>query len=177
MQPYLHRYTRAIYELLGRRHPLTRPTTREELLGQRPVRYAQRLSNAQAALGLQQLRRLEENLAHRRTIANLYREQFSKLGLKLPVPPVKAETAFVRFPIWVNDRATVVNLTAPHLVMGTWFTSVLEEAVSPEYGEYEMGTCPQAEAAARHLINLPTHPRVTTRDAARIAAAVARSLR
>src|SRR5206468_11777424 len=63
-------YTRAIYELLGRRHPLTRPTTREELLGQRPVRYEQRLSNAQAALGLQQLRRLEENLTHRRTIAD-----------------------------------------------------------------------------------------------------------
>jgi len=49
--------------------------------------------------------------------------------------------------------------------MGTWFTSVLEEAVSPSYAGYETGSCPRAEAAARHLVNLPTHPRVRPEDA------------
>lgn len=176
-EPYLHRYTRTMYELLGKHHPLPRPTTGAELLGQRPALYEQRLSNAQAALGLQQLQRLEENLAHRRTIARLYSEQLSRLGLKLPQKPAKAEPAFVRFPVWVKDRTAVVNLAAPHVVMGTWFTSVLEEAVSPAYGDYETGTCPVAEAAARHLINLPTHPRVKIRDAEAIVSAVARSLR
>lgn len=176
-EPYIHRYTRTAYELAGRRHPLPRPTTGEELLGQRPPLYEQRLSNAQAALGLRQLQRLEENLAHRRSIANLYAEQLSRLGFELPKPPAQAEPAYVRFPFWVEDREGLVKLAAPHVVMGTWFTSVLEEAVSPEYGEYRMGTCPQAEAAALHLVNLPTHPRVKVADAMAIVSAVAHSLR
>jgi perosamine synthetase len=175
-EPYLHRYTRAIYELLGRRHPLPRPTTAKELLGQRPALYEQRLSNAQAALGLRQLQRLEHNLAHRRTIANLYSEQLSQLGYQLPQPPTKAEPAYVRFPLWVKDRQEVVARSAPNVVMGTWFTSVLEEAVSPAYGDYEMGTCPVAEAVAGHFINQPTHPRVEIRDAMAIISAITRSL-
>ena len=175
-QPHLHRYTRTLYELFGRRQPLPTPTDYQELLGKRPASYEQRLSNAQAAIGLRQLQRLEENLEHRRTLSNFYRKELVKLGLQVPLPPPKAESAFVRYPAWVKDRDTVVNLTSPYLVLGTWFTSVLEEAVSPECGAYELGTCPQAEAAAKHLINLPTHPRVSLRDASAIVAAVARSL-
>jgi hypothetical protein len=57
-------------------------------------------------------------------------------------------------------------------VLGTWFTSVLEEAVDPRCGGYLPGSCPRAEDAARHLVNLPTHPRVTERDAREIAAAL-----
>jgi perosamine synthetase len=176
MEPHLHRYTRVVYQWLGKRHPLPRPTTTEELLGKRPVRYAQRLSNAQAALGLRQLSRLDANLAHRRAIAQVYREQLARLPVQLPSPPPEAEPAFVRFPAWVADRARVVDVTAPHVLMGTWFTSVLEEATSPVNGDYKPGACPHAEDAAQHLINLPTHPRVTPRDAAIIVAAVAQAL-
>lgn len=175
-EPYLHRYTRKIYEFSGKRHPLPRPTTSEELVGERPPHYEQRLSNAQAVLGLRQLKQLENNLAHRQVISNYYREHLSGLGFKLPQPPAQAEPAFVRFPLWVKDREYLVNLAAPYVVMGTWFTSVLEEALSPEYGEYEMGSCPVAEAAARHLVNLPTHPRIKVRDAKAIVTAVTRSL-
>ena len=174
-EPYIHRFTRAIYELIGKHHPLPRPTTAEELLGQRPPLYEQRLSNAQAALGLRQLQRLDDNLSHRRATAKLYSKELAKLGLRLPKPPARAEAAFVRFPFWVTDRAALVDLAAPHVVMGTWFTSVLEEAVSPEHGEYRTGMCPQAEAAAIHLVNLPTHPRVKVADAMAIVSAVARS--
>ncbi len=176
-QPNVHHYTRAMYEVSGRRYPLPRPSTREELAGQRPRVYEQRLSNAQAALGLRQLGRLESNLSHRRAIANIYHEQLSQLGFALPKPPAKAEPAFVRFPLWVEDRSAVVEFTAPCVVMGTWFTSVLDEALSPEYGDYAMGSCPQAEAAAENLINLPTHPRVKEGDAKIIVSAIAQSLR
>jgi perosamine synthetase len=175
-QPYIHRYTRTVYELMDRRQPLPVPTTAEERMGERPSLYEQRLSNAQAALGLRQLRRLNENLAHRRSIAELYAEQLSTLGFRLPKPPAQAEPAYVRFPVWVEDRERVIKKTAPYVVMGTWFTSVLEEAVSPEHSEYRMGSCPQAEAAAMHLVNLPTHPRVRAADAMAIVSAVARAL-
>ena len=60
-------------------------------------------------------------------------------------------------------------------MLGTWFTSVLEEAASPTCGGYQPGSCTRAEAAARHLVNLPTHLRVTRRDVAALVPALVRS--
>ncbi len=171
-EPHVHRYARALYESLGRRQPLPGPTTDEEQRGARPVNYERRLSNAQAALALRQLRRLDSNLAHRREIAAAYTTCLSAHGFTVPQPHPKADPAFVRYPVFVEDRATVQRAAARHAVLGTWFTSVLEEAVSPAHGDYEMGSCPRAEAAARQLINLPTHPRVSLRDAEAIVSAV-----
>ena len=62
-------------------------------------------------------------------------------------------------------------------MLGTWFTSVLEEAVSLPHIGYELGSCPRAEAAARHLINLPTHPRVGAQDGEAIVSALASPVR
>jgi perosamine synthetase len=174
-EPRLHRYSRAAYELVGRRHPLPRPTVPHELLGLQPTDYAQRLSNAQAAVALRQLRRLGQNLAHRHAIAQESRAQLAEYGVRLPQPPPAAEPAFVRYPVWVRDRARAVRLASPRAVLGTWFTSVLEEAASPIRGGYAPGSCMRAEAAARHLVNLPTHPRVTRRDIAALVPALVQS--
>jgi perosamine synthetase len=172
-QPNLHRYTRALYEFSGRRNPLPGPTTAEERQGDRPRVYEQRFSNAQAALALRQLRRLDGNVRHRRWITDLYKERLAGLGLPLPTPSPKADPAFVRFPVWVDDRDAVVERVASHAVLGRWFTSVLEEADSPLNNEYEPGSCPRAEAASRHLVNLPTHLRVRPDDVEAIVSALA----
>jgi perosamine synthetase len=170
--PSVHRYTRYLYERLGGRNPLPAPTSEPEHRGQRPDGYEQRLSNGQAAVAERQLHRLEENLAHRRRIASAYAEQLSSQGFDLPRVPAKAEAAFVRYPVWVSDRNEAVLRAAPHCVLGTWFTSVLEEAESPELIGYTPGSCPTAEDAADHLVNVPTHMRVTLRDVSAIAAAL-----
>jgi dTDP-4-amino-4,6-dideoxygalactose transaminase len=170
--PTIHRYPRGLYELVGRRNPLPQATTSTELRGGRPAGYERKLSNAQAAIGLSQLRTLRSNLAHRREVSEFYARRLANLGFEPPRPPEAAVPAYVRFPIWVPDRAAAVATARAHAVLGTWFTSVLEESTSPAAGGYEPGTCPQAELAARHLVNLPTHPRVTRRDAELIATAL-----
>ena len=174
-EPPIHRYFRALYELVGRRHPLPKPVVDVELRGERPTDYEQRLSNVQAALALHQLRRLDANLAHRRRLAALYEARLTGLGFDTPRTPAKADPAFVRYPVWVEDRPAALRAAGRYGVLGTWFTSVLEEAVSPDHGGYVPGSCPRAEAAARHLVNLPTHPRVEDRDAAALLAALART--
>lgn len=175
-EPHIHRFARAAYERMGRHNPLPIPITVEERQGRLPRDYEQRLSNGQAALGLCQLRLLEENLEHRRHIAKIYQDQFSGSGLQtLRVSP-KAEPAFVRYPVWVEDRPKVMRALAPYTVPGTWFTSVLEESESPEVGGYESGSCPRAEQAARHLMNLPTHRRVTEADARMLARMLLKSV-
>ncbi len=176
-EPHVHQYTRAIYEFFGKRSPLPQPTTNEETSGKRPAKYEQRLSNAQAALALRQLRRLETNVAHRRAIATAYSMRLSKEGFDAPRPPAKAEPAFVRYPVWVENPDLTRRVAARYATLGTWFSSVLEEADSPACGDYEMGSCPRAEEAARHLINLPTNQRVSEQDVETIVSAVVRAER
>lgn len=171
-QPHVHRFARALYDFLGRRHPLPKPTNHEELVGRKPARYEQKLSRAQALLGLRQLDRLQDNLVHRRKTAALYEKHLAGTGHRLPEVPAGVDPSWVRYPLWVNDRQQAERQLFPYTVLGTWFTSVLEEAVSPEVGGYEMGLCPIAEKAATHLINLPTHLRVTEKDVEKMACAL-----
>ena len=163
-KPFAHRFTRALYELAGKRHPLPRATSEDELRGARPANYAQLLSNAQAALALRQLRRLQSNVAHRRHVAAAFAARLVEAGYRVPRAPAGAEPVFVRYPIWVEDRPLAIRLARPRVLLGNWFTSVLEEATSPEHGAYEPGSCPRAEAAAQHLVNLPTHPLIDDSD-------------
>lgn len=135
------------------------------------------LGNAQAAHGIRQLARIDENVDHRRAIAGAYRRALVDADVVLPAEPEAGQTAYVRFPVRVRDRETTVKGMASLAVLGRWFTSVLGESASPAAGGYETGSCPNAEIAGRDLVNLPTHDRVTTSDAVAIAAALAEAQR
>ena len=165
-EPRIHRLARAAYERLGEAQPLPRPTSPEELRGGWREELERRLANAQAAIGLRQLERLDANLAHRCGIAALYDRLLAERGLSGAVVPAAAAPSWVRYPLLVPDRAAAIRQTHPLVVLGTWFTSVLEEAASPADGGYVAGSCPRAEDAARRLVNLPTHGRVREADAA-----------
>jgi perosamine synthetase len=171
-QPRLHRYVREIYELIGERSPLPGPTTGEEARGEQPPNYARRLANGQAALGLRQLRRLDANVARRREVARRYTARLSEEGMPTHAAPAVAEPALVRYPVWVEDRESAVRAVAPYAKLGMWFTSTLQESAAPQFVDYVDGSCPRAEAAAQHLVNLPTNPRVTDADVYALVAAL-----
>jgi len=116
---------------------------------------------------------LDANRGHRQRVASTVDRSLRDRQPATPQVPAAARPAFVRYPIWVEDRAGAIAATQPDVVLGTWFTSVLQDAASPEHGGYQAGSCPRAEAAAQHLVNLPTHMRVTQRDAERIISRVA----
>jgi perosamine synthetase len=176
-EPHLHVVTRTAYESFGRRQPLPGPTSTEEAVGDRPAVYEQRFSHAQALLVLRQLRRIDRNLAHRRAVAAAYAQQLNAGGFPAPSVPDQAKCAMLRYPVWVDDRQAVVHDARRHGVLGTWFTSVLEESEALEAQGYIPGTCPRAEAATQHLVNLPIHSRVTARDVAALTAAIVTSSR
>jgi dTDP-4-amino-4,6-dideoxygalactose transaminase len=168
LNPGIHKYTRAVYEFFGNRLPLPRPTSYEELIGDRPAKYLVRFSNVLAELGLRQLRRLTYNLRHRRKIASLYLSLLRSKELKRVRVPYGSDPSWVRYPVWVTNREEANRRFRKHGVLGMWFSSVLEEAVDPAHAEYKTGSCPNAERAAAHLINLPCHPRVTETDASHL---------
>jgi perosamine synthetase len=174
-EPHLHVLTRAVYESLGRRLPLPEPTSTEEALGKLPAVYEQRFSHAQAQLVLRQLRRIGHNLAHRRRVADAYAERLSAGGFRVPCIPALGNSAMLRYPVWVESRQSAGRNARRDAVLGTWFTSVLEESEALDAQGYVPGSCPRAEAATRHLVNLPIHSRVTEHDVARITAAILKS--
>jgi perosamine synthetase len=175
-QPHLHHYTRPTYELLGRRNPFPKPTSSDEQHGLRPRNYERGLSNAQAALALRQLGRLDENVTHRRMIADIYRVGLDAVSVRVPQPPSYVEPAYVRYPLWVEDREAIVRAVRTRAVAGMWFTTVLSESKTPELAGYEPGSCPNAELSTNHLVNLPTHLRVTIDDAEAIVTAVSAAI-
>ncbi len=170
-RPSVHRAARAAYHAAGRRSPLPRAMAPGEELGEKPPDYEQRLSNGQASVGLRQLRRLDANVSHRREIAETYARALPA-DARVEIPPA-AEPSFLRYPVWVRDRDEALRAASGLASLGTWFSSVLEDASSPDVADYQHGSCPHAEAAARHLVNLPTHGHVTRDDAQALAAVVA----
>lgn len=174
-QPTVHTAARALYERAGQRQPLPTPVDDEELAGVWPADIELRLSAGQAAVARRQLRRLGENLRHRRALAARYAQLLTAAGLPVAAVPDGTEPTWVRYPTEVPDRPAAIAGTARDVVLGLWFTSVLEEARRPEDGRYPAGSCPAAEHAAEHLVNLPTHLRVRPDDADRMTAALVAS--
>lgn len=173
-EPHAHVLARPAYELFGGRNPLPVPTTPEELAGMRPPEYEQRLAAGQAEIAIRQLAGLAANLAHRRAVAAEYAAALAPHGFTAPVVADDAEPAWVRYPLRMADRDAAKRVLRRRVVPGTWFTSVQEEALQPTINGYVAGSCPRAETAARELINLPTHQRVTPADVRALVEIVAR---
>lgn len=141
-EPSVHRHTRPLYKLLRSRIIAPGATSDQEARGERPARYEQRLSNAQAALALSQLRRLAANLAHREEIANRYTTRLDALGFDVPRPAAKARPAFARYPACVTDKATVMRAVVPYAVLGQWLSEPVDGAIPPGGEDYQPGSCP-----------------------------------
>lgn len=131
--------------------------------------FFKRMSAGQARAGLRQVRRLDENIAHRRRMAALYAELLAARGWPLPAVPPDIDPVLVRYPVRVADKTRAVALAPKAGVeLGTWFESPLHQAlVSLDVYDYRPGMCPEAEKAAAEVVNLPTHPRVDERTARR----------
>lgn len=119
--------------------------------------YPARLSNAQALLGLSQLRELNGNLSWRSRLSGRYRECFEPGS---NAASVGAEP-LLRYTFLVERREAWEELFRDVLEMCVWFTSIAHgrDRDLDKIG-YAAGSCPVAEEAARHCVNLPTHPRI-----------------
>lgn len=143
-------------------------TSDEELSGAAMPDYTVGLSPWSAALGLQQLRRAETVWAARRNQTAVYDAILAKApGWMLPMHG--EDEVLLRYPVRINDRAqravVMSGLEALGIVPGVWFDDVVHPAGSMRYG-YEAGSCPEGEATARAVLNLPLglHAELTLRQ-------------
>ncbi|MBI3251536.1 MAG: DegT/DnrJ/EryC1/StrS aminotransferase family protein [Candidatus Andersenbacteria bacterium] len=145
---------------------LSKAVTQAERLGSRPPHIAYRYPEALAHLLVNQLAKLQEYTNRRQALAQRYFTGLSSLGFSLPKVIEESRPAWLRFPLLVKNRAGFLSGAGRSgIFLGDWYDAPLVPKNSNLMRfQYTLGSCPQAEDAAAHVINLPTHPRLTDRE-------------
>lgn len=142
--------------------------------------YNYRLTDLACALGLSQLRRLDQNLARRRAIAARYTRAFRDLPGVLP-PAVRdgVNPAWHLYPIRVDaarlrvDRAAIFRaLRAENIGVNVHYIPVHLHSFYRERFGYKGGEYPVAERAYEGLISLPMFHGMSDQDVDDVMAAV-----
>jgi dTDP-4-amino-4,6-dideoxygalactose transaminase len=113
---------------------------------------------------------LEESTAHRRRLAATYHQHLRAGGFFNQEVPAGCTSSWLRYPTLVEDRERILALAREKRIeLGDWFDAPVHPASDqPEQFGYQPGECPRAELITQHIVNLPTHPRVTHEEADRI---------
>lgn len=128
--------------------------------------YYQKLSPALAAVALSQLNRLEKFNAKRKEYSLFYQksikdEMVSSLPKHIPL---------LRFPLLVNDPEKVKKQARRKGVyLGDWYSNGIDPK-GTDLSEifYTSGMCPTDEYISQHIVNLPTYPTMSKKDAQKV---------
>lgn len=144
-----------------------------------------RLPDIVCALGLQQLKRLESNLARRRAVANRYTDVFrDMLGIVPPAVRSEVNPAWHLYPIrldlktFVVDRAQIFRaLRAENIGVNVHYIPVHWHPYYRERFGYKGGEFRVAEDAYAQLISLPMFHGMSNQDVEDVILAVRKVLR
>lgn len=144
-----------------------------------------RLPDIACALGIEQLKRLDTNLARRREIAALYTTAFQKIpGVIAPSVRVEANPAWHLYPIRLDvlrvdpgkltgDRGQVFRaLRAENIGVNVHYIPVHHHPYYRDRFGFQGGEFPIAEDAYARLISLPMFHAMTEQDVKDVVAAV-----
>ena len=75
----------------------------------------------------------------------------------------------VRYPVRIKEKEKALEQAASAgIELGSWFECPLHPIETPLAAyDYEAGMCPEAEKAAKEVVNLPLHPRASRKTAER----------
>ena len=120
-----------------------------------------------AAIGLVQLRYLDEDNAYRRKIAAIYDEAFAgNKNIQIIEAPYKNECSYHIYEIAVADReGLLAELASKDIYGGVHYRDNTEYSLY----SYAQGTCPKAHEISQKIITLPLHLWLTEDEARMIA--------
>ncbi len=127
-----------------------------------------RLTDFQAALGLSQLNRLEENVKRRREIASRYNREFNnETYFYLPCEKKYATSSYHLYPIRVKDRELrkkyFERFHEQNICVQVHYIPVYKHPFYKKLG-YKNGICPIAEDFYQREISLPIYPALSNDD-------------
>ena len=145
---------KVILVVLQRLTLLSFPVYEEEKTGHQPKDFPAKYPNALAILILHQLKKLDRYTNERKEIVRFYGR----------------EGSWLRFPVQVDDPESLIQRAKKSgILLGNWYHNTIDpKGVNYASIGYTSGSCPHAEYAAKHIINLPT--RIPLSDAKRVKA-------
>lgn len=144
---------KALLVLLQRLHLLSKPVAPEELRGRQPEGAFTRYPNALAQLLEIQLKKLPEMIRLRRQAVAYFEQYFGKATIIS-----RSGASYLRYPLLVNNPLDAIRVAKMNgILLGNWYHNVID----PYHTDfaaigYVRGSCPRAESAAAHILNLPT---------------------
>lgn len=170
-RPSTSGFMRDTYRALTRLGLVTGSSSHAELEeNKKPRGYEKTMSAWQKRLLMGKLADIGEVIEHRKKIAAVYEGRIGKYGLRAARQPAGFDAVYLRFPAIVDDKPkTLSEARRRKMDIGDWFISPVHPNLEGwEKAGYRRGSCPVAEDACRHVINLPTHPGVGAEEAERI---------
>lgn len=141
----------------------------KEKQGQYEPDVMKRWAAVYAYIGQKQLNLLEPLTQKRRMFVEQYREKLGQVeGILMPLD--KAEQTYLRFAFQIPEPNKLRRQAKDeHVILGDWY----DQVVGPNTADlnsigYVEGTCPRAEKIVKHVVNLPTSPRLNDSDVARV---------
>ena len=109
------------------------------------------MSSGQGRAGLRQMKRIEQNIAHRKKMQAIYDNLLTQAGWDVPKIPDYMEPVLVRYPVRVADKQLAIAKAPRKFVeLGTWFECPLHPIETPMHMyDYREGMCPVAEKACK----------------------------
>jgi dTDP-4-amino-4,6-dideoxygalactose transaminase len=152
-----------LYRALNRLGLVVGSSSQQELQGEMPERYLATMAPCQIRQGLREMARIQENIEHRVRLTAFYQAELPRIGFAALPASVVDGLPLLRYPVRVaNKEAVLASAVRSRVEIGSWFEIPLHPAgTRMEAFGYRDGMCPEAEAASREVINLPTHRKVS----------------
>ena len=122
-----------------------------------------RMSDIHAALGISQLKKLEEFIYRRHEIADFYNSELSAMGISLPHQNVKTYSSYHLYPIRVSKKKGGVSqrelfsfLREKNIGVNLHYIPIYRHPFFRELG-FKKGYCAEAENHFKEVISLPMY--------------------
>jgi len=138
------------------------------------------MMDIQAAIGIHQLARVEQNWKRRQKIWNHYQKAFTNCPITLPAPP-ESETrhAYHLYTIAVDKTRAGINrdrfmeaMTAKNIGVGVHYLSIPEHPFYQQKFGWRPDDYPNAMKIGRQTVSLPLSPKLTNQDVKNVVFAV-----
>jgi len=138
------------------------------------------MMDLQAAIGIHQLARAEQNWKRREAVWNRYMKAFADLPIGLPAPPAPGTRhAYHLFTIMVDESRCGISrdafldaMNARHIGTGVHYLSVPEHPFYQKRFDWKPEQWPNAMRIGRQTVSLPLSPKLTDTDVERVIEAV-----
>jgi len=142
------------------------------------------MMDIQAALGLHQLRRVEDNWSRREKVWQRYQDALAALPVTLPAPPERnTRHAYHLYTILVDEQRTGLSrdtfldaMTAENIGVGVHYLSIPEHPYYQQTFGWRPEDYPQAIRVGRQTVSLPLSAKLSEADVADVVSAVRKSL-